>query len=145
MDNKKLVTILIIVAVVIFTGFGLWRVLGKQSNSSSNTGSSQQTGGTTSSSNNQQDSQTTYTAGEVATHDKGSDCWTIINGNVYNITSYVPMHPGGDEILRACGVDGTTLFTERTTSDGQTVGSGTPHDSQAQRQLAQYQIGVLSQ
>lgn len=82
---------------------------------------------------------------EISLHNKKTDCWTIVNGKVYDITSYVPRHPGGDEILRACGADGTTLFTTRTTSDGQKIGSGTPHDSSAQSQLASMQIGVLAQ
>lgn len=82
---------------------------------------------------------------EISLHNKATDCWTIVNGKVYDITSYVPRHPGGDEILRACGTDGTTLFTTRTTSDGQKIGSGTPHDSSAQAQLASMQIGVLAQ
>ena len=82
---------------------------------------------------------------EILLHNKATDCWTIVNGKVYDITSYVPRHPGGNEILRACGTDGTTLFTTRTTSDGQKIGSGTPHDSSAQAQLASMQIGVLAQ
>lgn len=87
----------------------------------------------------------TYTKVQVATHNTESDCWTIISGSVYDITSYVPRHPGGAEILRACGTDGTSLFTQRTTSDGQAVGSGEPHSSNAEGQLARLKIGTLSQ
>lgn len=85
------------------------------------------------------------TVSEVAKHATASDCWTIVNGSVYDITSYVPRHPGGDEILLACGTDGTTLFTKRETSTGQTVGSGTPHSSTAQNQLSALKIGTVSQ
>lgn len=85
-----------------------------------------------------------YTKVEVAAHSTASDCWTIVNGSVYDITSYVPRHPGGDEILAACGADGTTLFTERKTVSGETVGSGTPHSSTAQKQLAVLKIGTLA-
>lgn len=83
------------------------------------------------------------TAEEVAKHNNEQDCWTIINGSVYDITSYVPRHPGGDEILRACGTDGTMLFTTRTTDDGESVGSGTPHSSRAQDQLSDFFVGEL--
>ena len=86
----------------------------------------------------------TITAETVAQHKTKDDCWTIVGGKVYDITQYVPQHPGGDEILRACGVDGTSLFTQRTTSDGQKVGSGTPHDSSATRMLESMQVGTLS-
>jgi hypothetical protein len=81
---------------------------------------------------------------EVALHKIGTDCWTIVNGKVYDITSYVPRHPGGAEILRACGTDGTSLFTQRTTTTGEKVGSGTPHSDSAADQLARMQIGVVA-
>lgn len=87
---------------------------------------------------------TSYTAAEVATHKTANDCWTIINGNVYDLTSYVSRHPGGDDIELACGVDGTTLFTERKTEDGKAVGSGTPHDSGSASQLESLKIGTLT-
>ncbi len=87
---------------------------------------------------------TRITAEEVASHDSRDDCWTVINGKVYNITGFISSHPGGDEILRACGIDATSLFTQRETSSGQPVGSGTPHSSSAASQLASLQIGVLS-
>jgi len=81
----------------------------------------------------------------VTGHNSKTDCWTIINGLVYDITPYVPRHPGGAEILRACGTDGTTLFTTRTTDSGEKVGSGTPHSSNAESLLSQFKIGVLGQ
>jgi hypothetical protein len=34
----------------------------------------------------------------------------VINGNVYDMTSYVSGHPGGAAILAMCGVDGTQLL-----------------------------------
>ena len=85
-----------------------------------------------------------FTSTQVAEHDSEDDCWTIIDNNVYDITSYVPRHPGGDEILRACGTDGSTLFNSRTTAEGETVGSGTPHSGSAENQLSSLQIGILS-
>ncbi|KAL2114933.1 hypothetical protein VTJ04DRAFT_10596 [Mycothermus thermophilus] len=44
---------------------------------------------------------------------KGKDAWTVLGGRVYNITPYLPFHPGGEpELLRAAGRDGTRLFGE---------------------------------
>ena len=83
-------------------------------------------------------------AAELAVHNKKEDCWTSVNGLVYDITEYIPKHPGGDEILLACGTDGTSLFTERQTSDGDKIGSGTPHSSSASKQLEAYKIGTLA-
>lgn len=87
----------------------------------------------------------TYTVAQVSTHDSKDDCWTIISGSVYNITSYISRHSGGDEILRACGIDATTLFTQRETEDGEEVGSGTPHSSSAHAELAKLKIGELAE
>jgi len=44
---------------------------------------------------------------------KGKDAWTALNGRVYNISPYLPYHPGGEpELLRCAGRDGTKLFGE---------------------------------
>lgn len=52
-----------------------------------------------------------YTASTVATHNSKSSCWTIVNNNVYDITSYISQHPGGEaRIMSICGIDGTSAF-----------------------------------
>ena len=84
-----------------------------------------------------------FTKQEVTAHNTKQDCWTIINGGVYNITPYIQRHPGGNEITRACGNDGTVLFAERKTQDGQPVGSGTPHSVSAKSQLEEFKIGTV--
>jgi cytochrome b involved in lipid metabolism len=74
----------------------------------------------------------TYTLAQVAMHNSASDCWTTINGSVYNITPFIPDHPGGDRILVVCGVDGTSAF-EAQHSDNR----------QANAELATLKIGIL--
>lgn len=86
----------------------------------------------------------TFTMDEVSRHNTRRDCWTVISGDVYDLTDYVNGHPGGTEILRACGIDATSLFNERQTAGGQPVGSGTPHSQRARDQLTQLKIGTLS-
>lgn len=85
-----------------------------------------------------------YTLSEVAQHASRDDCWAIISGDVYDLTEFINRHPGGDEILRACGTDATTLFNSRQTQDGQWVGSGTPHSQAAMEQLARLKIGTVN-
>ena len=85
-----------------------------------------------------------YTLSEVAQHASRDDCWAIISGDVYDLTEFINRHPGGDEILRACGTDATTLFNSRQTQDGQWVGSGTPHSQAAVEQLAKLKIGTVN-
>ena len=94
--------------------------------------------------NQTSDQAKTYTLSEVARHASKDDCWAIISGDVYDLTEFINRHPGGDEILRACGTDATTLFNSRQTQDGQWVGSGTPHSHAAMEQLAKLKIGTVN-
>jgi cytochrome b involved in lipid metabolism len=44
---------------------------------------------------------------------KGKPMWASYQGKVYNLTPYIPFHPGGEgEIRRAAGKDGEKLFME---------------------------------
>ena len=76
----------------------------------------------------------TYTAAQVATHSTSSDCWSSINGGVYNLTSWISQHPGGEgPILSICGKDGSAAFNGQHGNDGR-----------AQRELATFKVGVLA-
>ncbi len=75
-----------------------------------------------------------FTAAEVAAHSTKSDCYTIIRGEVYNLTSWISQHPGGEQaIFSLCGKDGTAAFS------GQHGGS-----AQQEKVLATFKIGVLA-
>ncbi|KAL5486218.1 hypothetical protein ACEPAI_7263 [Sanghuangporus weigelae] len=44
-------------------------------------------------------------------HNRKDDAWSAFFGKVYNITPYLPYHPGGEkELMRVAGRDGTKLF-----------------------------------
>jgi len=44
-------------------------------------------------------------------HRTRDDAWSAFNGKVYNITAYLPYHPGGEkELMRVAGRDGSKLF-----------------------------------
>jgi len=73
---------------------------------------------------------TGYTAAQVATHNNVNDCWLIISGQVYNVTNFIPIHPGGTAIVPYCGTDATTIFNAL-------------HDQTAMNMLPTYLIGTL--
>jgi cytochrome b involved in lipid metabolism len=61
----------------------------------------------------------TYTLSEVAEHHTREDCWTAIEGKVYDLTSYMKQHPGGAGTLAwLCGIDGTKLFESQHGDEG---------------------------
>ena len=53
----------------------------------------------------------TIPAAEVARHSTATDCWTIVDGSVYNVTSFVSRHPAGPgDLDRMCGGDASDSF-----------------------------------
>lgn len=80
------------------------------------------------------DTNKALTAAEVALHSTASDCWSVVNGNVYDLTSFVNQHPGGSgNINLMCGKDSTGAFTNQHGSGGR------PNN-----ELSNYLIGKLS-
>ena len=52
-----------------------------------------------------------YTMAQVKTNKSAAKCWSVINGNVYDLTAWINSHPGGSgAILSLCGIDGTQDF-----------------------------------
>lgn len=67
---------------------------------------------------NGEDDPTVFSAAEVAQHSTAEDCWTIVDGNVYDVTPFASRHPGGlAAISQICGVDGTERFSGKHGSD----------------------------
>ena len=58
-------------------------------------------------------SQSEFTLEEVQKHSSADDCWTIVNGSVYDMTTFVSRHPSGsEEIIEMCGQDASEEFLE---------------------------------
>ncbi|XP_027153072.1 cytochrome b5 [Coffea eugenioides] len=54
-----------------------------------------------------------YTMQEAAQHNTSEDCWVVIDGKVYDVSSYLNEHPGGDDVLiAATGKDATDEFED---------------------------------
>lgn len=70
---------------------------------------------------------------EIAQHATADDCWSVVNGNVYDLTQWINEHPGGSGPIESmCGVDATTAF------NNQHNGQGEP-----EADLASFQIGTV--
>jgi len=52
-----------------------------------------------------------YTMAQVSANKSAAKCWSVINGDVYDLTKWISSHPGGaGAILSLCGTDGTQDF-----------------------------------
>lgn len=80
----------------------------------------------------------TFTLDQIAAHNSQKDCYLLIAGKVYDVTSYIYDHPGGaDYIINFCGVDSTEAYNTK-------GGKGVPHSSAADADLSGFYIGDLS-
>jgi cytochrome b involved in lipid metabolism len=70
---------------------------------------------------------------ELSGHSSRESCWLAIDGSVYDVTSFISNHPGGDRILSGCGKDATALFS-----------SIQGHLTEGKEMLPQFFIGKLS-
>ncbi|TFK57135.1 hypothetical protein OE88DRAFT_1730547 [Heliocybe sulcata] len=52
-----------------------------------------------------------FTLSQVAEHNSQKSCWVIINNKVYDVTEFLPEHPGGSKIiLKYAGRDATAAY-----------------------------------
>lgn len=79
-----------------------------------------------------------YTLTEVAEHDAEDSCWMAIEGRVYDLTEYLPLHPTPmSVVLPWCG--------EEATEGMRTKGYGNDHSPAAWGMLDDYLIGELEE
>ena len=91
-------------------------------------------GGTATSGRSALVSARSYSKSTVAKHHTAADCWTIVDGSVYDLTKFVAKHPGGRKrIIRMCGRDASAAFHGQHSS-GSRAGSVV---------LTRYKIGTL--
>lgn len=75
----------------------------------------------------------TYSLEKVKQHNNANSCWMVINRNVYDVTSYISLHPRPSQtILSACGTDATSVYSSERKHRGR------------EALLATFKIGVLS-
>ncbi|KAJ8400511.1 hypothetical protein AAFF_G00396350 [Aldrovandia affinis] len=73
-----------------------------------------------------------YTLEEIQHHNMSKDSWLIIHDKVYDVTSFLEEHPGGEDVLlEQAGSDATESFED--------VG----HSTDAKEMMQQYLVGNL--
>lgn len=106
---KKNVIRVVVILVVVFL---LWWIFGTRNttvvtnpieeNPSEVLGNSEEASSTT---------VTTFTMDEVRANSTLASCYTVIDGEVYDLGAWISEHPGGEKaILGLCGTDGTGAF-----------------------------------
>lgn len=78
------------------------------------------------------------TMGEVSQHSTPKECWMVISGKVYDVSSYISKHPSSQPSLQEyCGKDATEGW--------QTKGKkNKPHSLRAEKLLNSFYIGDLT-
>ena len=77
---------------------------------------------------------TGYTMDKVKANNSATSCWSVIKGNVYDLTNWINQHPGGSGAIRGlCGTDGSAEFS------GKHKGQSNPES-----RLASYLLGPLA-
>lgn len=79
--------------------------------------------------------ETPYSLDEIGLHNVESDCWMAIDGNVYDVTSFIASGKHNSLILEGCGKDATEMFNKE----------GKHRGPEAQNVLQESQIGILKQ
>jgi len=75
-----------------------------------------------------------FTREEVAEHNKSTDGWIIVDDKVYNVTTWIPLHPGGEKlIIDVLGKDATLAFRGTLT-----------HSRYAYAKLDEFMIGYIT-
>ena len=52
--------------------------------------------------NGTEEDEATFTLNEVSRHNQVDDCWIIIHNMIYDVTTYLSLHPGGIPLILKC-------------------------------------------
>jgi uncharacterized membrane protein len=73
-------------------------------------------------------SSATYSATDLKKNASAASCWSVIDGNVYDLTQWIKKHPGGQgAITSLCGVDGSARFNGAHSGEAGPINSLTPY------------------
>jgi len=80
--------------------------------------------------------QSSYSLNEVKLHQTPEDCWMAIEGQVYDLSNYLPDHDRYLDIREWCGQEATADYNSK-------AGRNRAHSPRADEILAEYLIGEL--
>ncbi|MBI5728802.1 MAG: cytochrome b5 domain-containing protein [Candidatus Magasanikbacteria bacterium] len=105
----------IVAAIVLFGGFVVIAFRGRPAVYVASAGARQSgapaQGGNATGSQSHQQRVSAFSLAQVSAHNSAQSCWTAINGNVYDLTTWIDRHPGGPEVIVGlCGTDSTDAF-----------------------------------
>lgn len=77
-----------------------------------------------------------FTLTEINKHNRQTDCWMLIDKQVYDVSKYLPSHPSNpDFILPWCGKEASQAWETKTI--------GRPHSPRAHQLLEKYLVGTI--
>jgi cytochrome b involved in lipid metabolism len=122
MNKKIILGIVALLVVVLSLGFilkGSELISSRDMDNDSDSLEMNETGNNSQSSVLNVDTSKKFSLSEISKHNTRSDCWSSINGKVYDLTSWIDEHPGGsDRILGICGMDGSSQFNSQHSGQG---------------------------
>lgn len=68
-------------------------------------------GASSSVSSNVSSASVSYTLEDVKLHASRTDCWTVINAQVYDLSAYIASNEHKPVIVDGCGIDATAMFS----------------------------------
>ncbi|MCC7357130.1 cytochrome b5 domain-containing protein [Candidatus Uhrbacteria bacterium] len=110
MNKKSVISIILASALIIGGGYIIYaeRPVMKLSQSQVEQNTTSQT------SSNQEKDELAYTMTDISSHNVPENCWSVVKGNVYDLTSRVTRHPGGEKPIKGlCGIDATSAFERK--------------------------------
>ncbi len=69
-----------------------------------------------------------FTLEEVAQNNTAESCWAVVDGSVYDLTTWISEHPGGSRVIeRLCGTDATATFSNQHSGNSKAAGELDDH------------------
>lgn len=86
-----------------------------------------------------------FTKTQVSLHKSRNDLWIIVHGKVYDVSSFLSEHPGGEEVLLEHAGTNTFLSLIIVGTDASVAFEDVGHSAGAREMLKEYFIGEVTE